>query len=70
MWQGHQLNQKVVALGGFGSASLVLIVTFAAGQANLSWTGLLVEPNSGAYKLLQTRNRRASTINSCLAVHK
>ena len=39
-------------------------------KANLSWTGLLVEPNSGAYSLLRTRNRRATTINSCLAVNK
>ena len=39
-------------------------------QAKANWTGLLVEPNIGAYNLLVTRNRKAHAIHSCLAVEK
>jgi hypothetical protein len=38
--------------------------------ANASWTGLLVEPNIGAYNLLTKRNRRAHSIHACLAVER
>lgn len=37
-------------------------------EAKYNWTGLLVEPNSGAFKKLVTRNRRAYSVHSCLSV--
>ena len=37
-------------------------------QANASWTGLLVEPNIKAFTKIQQRNRKAHSINACLAV--
>jgi len=37
-------------------------------EANASWTGLLVEPNIKAFRQIQQRNRKAHTINACLAV--
>ena len=37
-------------------------------EAKYNWTGLLVEPNSGAFKKLVTRNRKAYSIHSCLSV--
>ena len=37
-------------------------------EANYNWTGLLVEPNSGAFKKLVTRNRKAYSVHSCLSV--
>merc|ERR1711874_841600 len=37
-------------------------------EVNSNWTGLLVEPNKGAYNLLISRHRRATAINCCLAV--
>ena len=43
---------------------------FLSLQANASWTGLLVEPNLGAFRRLEKRNRRAHSIHACLAVDK
>ena len=37
-------------------------------QTKYNWTGLLVEPNSGAYQQLVGRRRRAHCVRSCLAV--
>ena len=37
-------------------------------QTKYNWTGLLVEPNSGAYQQLVGRHRRAHCVHSCLAV--
>ena len=37
-------------------------------EAKYNWTGLLVEPNSGAFKKLVTRNRKAFSVHSCLSV--
>lgn len=37
-------------------------------EANASWTGLLVEPNIKAFTKIQQRNRKAHSINACLAV--
>lgn len=37
-------------------------------EAKYNWTGLLVEPNSGAFKKLITRNRRSYSVHSCLSV--
>ena len=39
-------------------------------QVTANWTGLLVEPNIGAYTTLLSRNRKAHSIHSCLAVEK
>lgn len=37
-------------------------------EANHSWTGLLVEPNSAAFKGLVKKNRKSHSIHSCLSV--
>ena len=37
-------------------------------EAKYNWTGLLVEPNSGAFNKLVTRNRKAHSVHSCLSV--
>ena len=37
-------------------------------QTKYNWTGLLVEPNSGAYQQLVGRRRRAHCVHSCLAL--
>ena len=39
-------------------------------QDQLGWTGLLVEPNSAAFNLLQSKNRKATLVNACLSVHR
>jgi len=39
-------------------------------ETSANWTGLLVEPNIGAYNILLTRNRRAHSIHACLAVER
>jgi len=39
-------------------------------EVTANWTGLLVEPNIGAYTTLLSRNRKAHSIHSCLAVEK
>ncbi len=39
-------------------------------QATMSWTGLLVEPNSQAFNTLKSRNRKSTLINSCLSIHR
>lgn len=36
-------------------------------ETQLGWTGLLVEPNKGAFDLLVTKKRNSYSINSCLA---
>lgn len=38
-------------------------------ETQLGWSGLLVEPNLGAYDLLVTKKRNAYNINSCLATN-
>ena len=37
-------------------------------QAAANWTGLLVEPNIKAFREIQQKNRKAHSINACLAV--
>lgn len=37
-------------------------------QATANWTGLLVEPNIGAFRDIQQKNRKAHSINACLAI--
>ena len=37
-------------------------------QAAANWTGLLVEPNIRAFGDIQQKNRKAHSINACLAV--
>ena len=39
-------------------------------EVTANWTGLLVEPNIGAYSSLLKRNRKAHSIHSCLAVER
>ena len=39
-------------------------------QTQLGWSGLLVEPNPGAYDLLVAKKRNAYSINSCLATNR
>jgi len=39
-------------------------------ETNYTWTGLLVEPNQDAFRLLEKRNRKAKAISSCLSVKR
>ena len=34
----------------------------------MNWTGLLVEPNTKAYKELLSKKRKSHSINSCLSL--
>ena len=36
-------------------------------ETKLGWSGLLVEPNPAAFKMLLTKNRKAWSINACLS---
>ncbi|KAL5016063.1 hypothetical protein ScPMuIL_005652 [Solemya velum] len=38
-------------------------------ETERNWTGLLIEPDPIAYTLLQTKHRKAYSINSCLAAN-
>jgi hypothetical protein len=39
-------------------------------EAEHGWTGVLVEPNVKAYRQLRARNRKAYSVNACLALDK
>jgi len=39
-------------------------------EVKLNWTGLLVEPNEGAFDILKKRNRKAKSINSCISINR
>jgi len=39
-------------------------------EKNLSWKGLLIEPNKMAFNTLSSRNRKSQLLNACLSLHK
>jgi len=39
-------------------------------EKNLSWSGLLIEPNKMAFNSLASRNRKSQLLNACLSLHK
>eukprot|EP00090_Calanus_glacialis_P003721 TRINITY_DN12746_c0_g1_i7.p1 TRINITY_DN12746_c0_g1~~TRINITY_DN12746_c0_g1_i7.p1 ORF type:complete len:286 (+),score=67.91 TRINITY_DN12746_c0_g1_i7:32-889(+) len=39
-------------------------------ETKLGWTGLLVEPNKGAFTVLQGKQRNTHSINSCLSTNR
>ena len=58
------LTTRVLLLRPLHSKSNI----FSLFKAMYNWTGLLVEPNSGAFKELLTKKRKSHSIHSCLSV--